>query len=98
VYFRKKFLFKYVLYFLKFDPETYSFYCSCDGEYFLDDLGLKAIPKGDWFCASCTKSEPNVTASTKIEASKSISSSRKRNIDTVVDSNLVEGRRSTRQK
>jgi hypothetical protein len=25
----------------------------CDAEYFLDDVGLKSIPKGDWFCSQC---------------------------------------------
>jgi hypothetical protein len=121
VYLNRKFLYIDILYSLEFDLKNL-FICSCDGEYFLDDLGLKAIPTGDWFCASCTKSQssnvdmsikktkktrsnsntldvtsPIITASTRKEALKSITSSRKRTIDTVlVDPSPVEGRRSTR--
>lgn len=27
----------------------------CDGEFALDDIGLKSVPEGDWFCEKCTK-------------------------------------------
>jgi len=25
----------------------------CDGEYFLDETALKAVPDGDWLCEVC---------------------------------------------
>ena len=28
---------------------------SCDEEFFVDELGLKKIPEGDWFCKACVK-------------------------------------------
>jgi hypothetical protein len=27
----------------------------CEKEYFVDDIGLKTIPEGDWFCKGCAK-------------------------------------------
>lgn len=29
----------------------------CDKEYFVDDLGLKSIPDGDWFCKDCSSKD-----------------------------------------
>eukprot|EP01034_Spumella_vulgaris_P021645 gene21645-27685_t len=28
----------------------------CDQEYFMDEIGLAKVPKGDWFCAHCVSS------------------------------------------
>jgi hypothetical protein len=28
----------------------------CDGEHFLEEVGLKTVPEDDWFCAKCVKS------------------------------------------
>jgi hypothetical protein len=28
----------------------------CDQEYFMDEIGLNKVPKGDWFCAQCVAS------------------------------------------
>jgi hypothetical protein len=39
-----------------------SFKCSCDGEFSLDDLGMTAVPEGDWFCATCTKKKATQSA------------------------------------
>jgi hypothetical protein len=45
----------------------------CDAEYFLDDVGLKSVPKGDWFCSQCDakkqaekKTAPKATGKRKV--------------------------------
>eukprot|EP01039_Chlorochromonas_danica_P000293 gene293-315_t len=38
------------------EEEALAILCDgCDGEFFVDELGLKAVPEGDWFCAACEK-------------------------------------------
>jgi hypothetical protein len=37
----------------------------CDGEFFLDELGLTVIPEGDWFCEACVAPTKKVRKSKK---------------------------------
>jgi hypothetical protein len=37
----------------------------CDAEHFLDELGLDAIPKGDWFCNVCVEKKSVAPQSAK---------------------------------
>jgi hypothetical protein len=37
----------------------------CDGEFFLDEVGLTVIPEGDWFCEACVAPTKKVRKSKK---------------------------------
>ena len=42
----------------------------CDKEYFMDEVGLKAVPKGDWFCGPCVAAADKKGPAVKKTAAK----------------------------
>jgi len=72
----------------------------CDGEHFLDELGLAAVPDGDWFCPPCVLKRSKVESAgggrgrrqgaTKFSSASTV-------IDAVAD-NSSSARRSARRR
>lgn len=40
----------------------------CDKEYFVDEVGLTSVPKGDWFCVKCVEKSSKKGGKTKAAA------------------------------
>ena len=43
----------------------------CDGEFSLKALGLRSVPKGDWYCTVCEKRRAKASAQTEINSRSS---------------------------
>lgn len=41
-------------------------------EYFIDEVGLKSVPKGDWFCSKCTTKTSKELSNTKQSNKKTV--------------------------
>ena len=46
----------------------------CDGEFDVAELGLKAIPEGDWFCDTCTAAKKSTKPAAKGRGAKAAAS------------------------
>lgn len=66
---------------------------SCDGEFFLEDVGLITIPDGDWFCIECDHTHTSKNTNAKNMNTKKSTKMSSTTTNTTIVTSAIKGRK-----